>query len=249
MVKVGIFWVVPDGVGGQTVLHVLRQCNLSEAEALGFINYPYSHFEIWDCLHGKRNDDCCYYPRGRVLYDVNRGIHRIFADRCIDENCIREIVNLFEADQFEVLHDGHYVNAFIKNRGQKNRPKLKYNILRGKDRIGEIKVTPFLCDHSAYDSYMLLFEAYGQSVLYTGDFRFHGRKESLSLLSALPKNIDRLVSFYRASKLSGRIFYEDNYTAMIAGAAGGKIPRPDVFPDVYSFTPVPQRGRRKDIFL
>ncbi|MGN1104989.1 MAG: hypothetical protein ACI4QI_08980, partial [Candidatus Coproplasma sp.] len=30
---------------------------------------------------------------------------------------------------------------------------------------------------------------------------------------------------------------------------GGKIPRPDVFPDVYSFTPVPLRGRRKDIFL
>ena len=42
--------------------------------------------------------------------------------------------------------------------------------------VGGIKITPFLCDHSAFDSYMLLFEAGGKSILYTGDFRFHGRR-------------------------------------------------------------------------
>lgn len=161
--------------------------------------------------------------------------------------------------------------------------------------VGGIRVTPFRCDHSAFDSYMLLFEAGGKSILYTGDFRFHGRMDKSRLLAALPKaldvlihegtnlgndkpcfseteledklvevfkqndkpifvmqsatNIDRLVSVYRAAKRSGRILYEDNYTALVASAAGGKIPRPDVFNDVYAFTPRLLHGKRKDMFF
>lgn len=161
--------------------------------------------------------------------------------------------------------------------------------------VGGIKITPFLCDHSAFDSYMLLFEAGGKSILYTGDFRFHGRKNKDELLSRLPKtvntlicegtnvgsdkpcfsesdlenklvevmqsnrhpvfvlqsatNIDRLVSVYRASKRSNRILYEYNFTALIAGAADGKLPRPDKFHDVLAFTPAPVRGKRKDMFF
>ena len=63
---------------------------------------------------------------------------------------------------------------------------------RGKFAIGEITVTPFLCDHSALDSYMLLFEAGGRSLLYTGDFRAHGRKNFDKLLLSLPK-VDVLI--------------------------------------------------------
>lgn len=161
--------------------------------------------------------------------------------------------------------------------------------------IGQIKITPFLCDHSAYDSYMLLFEAGGKSILYTGDFRFHGRKDKEKLLAALPKsvnvlihegtnigknsctmteaelenkaveimkstdnpvfvlqsgtNIDRLVSIYRASKRSRRITYIDNYTSLISSAAGGGIPRPDVFKDVIAFTPRAVHGKREEMFM
>lgn len=161
--------------------------------------------------------------------------------------------------------------------------------------VGGIKITPYLCDHSAFDSYMLLFEAGGNRILYTGDFRFHGRKNQEDLLSRLPKhvntlicegtntgttkpciseseletkavalmkstekpiflwqsasNIDRIVSFYRAAKQCGRIFYEDDYVALLATAAGGKIPRPDVFKDVYAFPPRTLRGKREDTFL
>lgn len=42
-------------------------------------------------------------------------------------------------------------------------------------QIGDIKVTPYLCDHSAFDSYMLLCESKDETVLYTGDFRSNGR--------------------------------------------------------------------------
>ena len=40
--------------------------------------------------------------------------------------------------------------------------------------IGDIRVTPFFCCHSAYDSYMLLIEADGKRIWHTGDFREHG---------------------------------------------------------------------------
>lgn len=51
---------------------------------------------------------------------------------------------------------------------------------------GDITVTPFLCDHSAYDSYMIHLSCGEETVLYTGDFRANGRKSFSSLLRRLP---------------------------------------------------------------
>ncbi len=59
--------------------------------------------------------------------------------------------------------------------------------------VGDIKVTPFLCDHSAFDSYMLFAETENDNVLYTGDFRANGRKPSEWLFDALPTNINKLI--------------------------------------------------------
>ncbi len=59
--------------------------------------------------------------------------------------------------------------------------------------IGDIKVVPLLCDHSAFDSYMLLLSSEGKTMLYTGDFRANGRKHFPSLLKRLPK-IDILIT-------------------------------------------------------
>ncbi len=386
IIKVGIFWVVSDR-DGQSVLEFKKSYYTSEADKSGFINYSYSHFEVWEDEVKSLGDDCYKYPRGRVIYDTNKNKHLIYADECIDGLAIDEIVGLFDIEDYELCRDEHYVCRKCENK------KLRYNILRGGDKIGAnlieisygstkilvelgkaldgddevfeneilnraysavvvshyhedhaglikqktdcpvymgegtyrimkamgdyrgeempeniatyhsgkpfkiggIKITPFLCDHSAYDSYMLLFEAGGQSILYTGDFRFHGRKNSDGLLAALPKsvdtlihegtnigknsctmteaeleeraveimrstenpvfvlqsgtNLDRLVSFYRASKRSGRITYLDNYTSLIAEAAGGRIARPDVFKDVIAFTPRRVSGRRKELFM
>ena len=139
--------------------------------------------------------------------------------------------------------------------------------------IGGISITPILCDHSAFDSYMFFLEGDGKSVLYTGDFRSNGRKSFASLLRRLPHadllitegttlsgthslarteadleneavkaietrgekpvfvnmaatNIDRIVTVYKAAQRTGRILLMDAYTAHIARAAGGSIPRP-----------------------
>ena len=57
---------------------------------------------------------------------------------------------------------------------------------------GTFRVTPYLTDHSAYDSYMFMIEADGKRVLYTGDFRNHGRKAFRvnNMMAHPPKNID-----------------------------------------------------------
>jgi ribonuclease J len=60
---------------------------------------------------------------------------------------------------------------------------------------GPFTITPYLVDHSAYDSYALLVEAGGRRLFYSGDFRAHGRKASLvrKLVANPPSDVDVLV--------------------------------------------------------
>jgi ribonuclease J len=147
---------------------------------------------------------------------------------------------------------------------------------------GDFKITPYLMDHSAFDSYAFLVEVEGKSLIYSGDFREHGRKQkafqwfldhapehvdvillegtvldrglkgkgvkefqseteienetvklvkaskNITLLYFSAQNIDRLVSFYRASLKTGKIFAIDFYTAHILGCLKdyARIPYP-----------------------
>lgn len=52
--------------------------------------------------------------------------------------------------------------------------------------IGDMQITPYLCDHSAFDAYMFLIACGGKTVLYSGDFRSNGRKSFSRLLRQLP---------------------------------------------------------------
>ncbi len=60
--------------------------------------------------------------------------------------------------------------------------------------IGDIRITPYLCDHSAFDSYMLFIEGDGQKLLYTGDYRSHGRMDYSKLLAQLPSEVDAMIT-------------------------------------------------------
>ena len=62
--------------------------------------------------------------------------------------------------------------------------------------IGPFTVTPMLTDHSAFDAYMLLVEGAGKRLLYTGDFRRHGRKSVLvdRIMAHTPAHIDVLLT-------------------------------------------------------
>lgn len=72
---------------------------------------------------------------------------------------------------------------------------FKPHYIYDKDKImlGKFTITPFLCDHSAFDSYMFLIEHGDKTILYTGDFRANGRLDFEALLSDLPK-VDVLIT-------------------------------------------------------
>ncbi|MCL2663741.1 MAG: MBL fold metallo-hydrolase [Oscillospiraceae bacterium] len=73
----------------------------------------------------------------------------------------------------------------------------KFNTFQAADRIevGDIFVTPYRVDHSAFDSYMFMIECDGKRILHTGDFRTHGwtGKGVSALLRKYVRKIDALI--------------------------------------------------------
>ena len=61
--------------------------------------------------------------------------------------------------------------------------------------IGPFAVTPYLIDHSAPDAYALHIGVGGKTIVYSGDFRAHGRKAKLTedLMRRPPKGVDVLI--------------------------------------------------------
>jgi ribonuclease J len=61
--------------------------------------------------------------------------------------------------------------------------------------VGDIEITPYLMDHSAFDAYAFLIKADGKSLFYSGDFRIHGRKNKVFdwFSHNVEKNIDYLL--------------------------------------------------------
>ena len=130
--------------------------------------------------------------------------------------------------------------------------------------IGDLEVTAFPVDHSAPGAVGYLVRHGAERIFYTGDLRFHGRKQGMArritsglagkldllitegtnvgrkqsglpteqdveriatrhmractglvLTAYSPQNLDRFVSFYRASEQAGRTFVCDPYQAAV----------------------------------
>lgn len=64
---------------------------------------------------------------------------------------------------------------------------------KSKVKVKNLYFDYFLCDHSAYGSYMFHFKSDKNSILYTGDFRSNGRKDFAKLLEKLPRKVDTLI--------------------------------------------------------
>ena len=60
-------------------------------------------------------------------------------------------------------------------------------------KVKDLYFDYFLCDHSAYGSYMFNFISEKTSIFYTGDFRSNGRKDFAKLLEKLPHKVDTLI--------------------------------------------------------
>ena len=112
-------------------------------------------------------------------------------DACLVSHCHADHAGLIDKIEKKTTV---YIGPTAKRILQITEKKRYDNVLtfNGQTDIGGITVTPYLCDHSAMDSYMLCFSANGKNILYTGDFRGHGRKSYSALLSRLPQ-VDILI--------------------------------------------------------
>ena len=58
--------------------------------------------------------------------------------------------------------------------------------------VGDLRITAYRCDHSAFDSYMFLVDDGEKKMLYSGDFRANGHLDFENLLERLPE-VDALI--------------------------------------------------------
>ena len=92
--------------------------------------------------------------------------------------------------------------------------------------VGGFTITPYLTDHSALDAYMLLIEKHGCRLLYTGDFRTHGRKAALveRMIANPPANIDALImegtNLNSAKPVMHEADLEDDFVALARRTCG-----------------------------
>lgn len=100
--------------------------------------------------------------------------------------------------------------------------------------IKDIKITPYMIDHSAFDSYMFLIEAEGKTVLHTGDFRIHGfRGKGLSHVienylpkidclicegTAMNRGNNGLISEYELSLKAKQVFRKNKYIFIVCAS-------------------------------
>jgi len=66
---------------------------------------------------------------------------------------------------------------------------------------GDFTITPYLMDHSAFDSYGFLISTAGKNIFYSGDFRGHGRKSKL--LARLPHSLPEIDALLMEGTLVG----------------------------------------------
>lgn len=125
---------------------------------------------------------------------------------CGDKNCDGVFISHYHSDHIGLLENlingipiymgekaYKVYEAAVKYRGKETYIVANYVYDKLKMCIGNINITPFLCDHSAFDSYMFLIEAEGKKVLYTGDYRANGRLKFDELLDDLP-NVDMIIT-------------------------------------------------------
>ena len=87
---------------------LIHKCENEVAEKYGdFLNFPESHMEIWEKFYAKKyHVDFDYFPRGRVVYNINEKCYYIYHDKCITN--LEEILKEYENEKYKICTDYHY---------------------------------------------------------------------------------------------------------------------------------------------
>ena len=86
--------------------------------------------------------------------------------------------------------------AIFGSQKQLDRDRHRPVVARQAFEIGDVRITPFVVDHSAFGAMAFLIESGSKSLLYSGDLRSHGRKPGMikTLINEVgPRKIDVLL--------------------------------------------------------
>ena len=116
--------------------------------------------------------------------------------------------------------------AVFAGQKQLDRTRFKEVVSQQPIQIGDCQVTPLAVDHSIFGSVAFLIEAEGKTILYSGDFRNHGRKPGMirDLLNHLKaKTVDVLIvegTHFGSEKEQGHTEYqlEDRIVELVQSA-------------------------------
>lgn len=88
---------------------LFHSCSVNDGEKYGdFVNYPYSHDDVWEKLYKQKYGvDYDYYPRGRVVYRKTDNTYLIYYDKCM-EPFVKEVTGKYNREQFKTEYDEHY---------------------------------------------------------------------------------------------------------------------------------------------
>ncbi len=150
----------------------------------------------------------------------------------VDHSSYNSSMILVESNNKKILHTGDF-----RNHGYKG--KLLESTL---NKIG--KVDCLITEGTSFSR---------KEVVYDSEFEISKKaydifkKYNQVFILQSSTNIDRIVSFYKASKKSNKFFIEDLFTANVTKMLGNKIPNPVTFNDVSVWIPLKYR-RKSSIF-
>lgn len=99
---IGIYWIVEERI----FLH--RQI-IDKKSSSKRVDSRYSHFKEWE-IHAQdySGADFATFPRGRIMFDTVENQHIIFADKCVTEEQIEQIVGRCYIKKYKIEYDEHY---------------------------------------------------------------------------------------------------------------------------------------------
>lgn len=116
---VGLYWFVV--VAGQNLL-LAHRCSLGQGESYGtFITCPHGHYEVWEqwreglgslpanAIRIIRDYEYEEWPRGRVVFDCERQLFVVYADKKITQARLESaILKEFGLADARFMRDPHY---------------------------------------------------------------------------------------------------------------------------------------------
>ena len=101
MAKIGPFFYI----GGRLIFHAIKAD--SGRRQAGKLDDPCGHDALFDAHF--TSEDYIDFPRGRVVWDTEKGRAIVYIDRCIETpEVLGKIVSAFDLSEYVVEHDDHY---------------------------------------------------------------------------------------------------------------------------------------------